>query len=184
MRFSTIPITYYLFTYNKGVYNMASVNVTVRMDEDLKGQLQELISKANMDMSTFFVLSAKQAVKEQKVPFDTQLTFPNRGKDMVCDIKEFLKSNTGRKIVFDDVVNYVHASRTTVKNAFSKETGMGVMKYYNLLKIEKAKQYIDEGNYNMSQIANLLGYDSIHYFSKQFKLITKMTPTEYAKNKT
>ncbi|MBO7208665.1 MAG: helix-turn-helix domain-containing protein [Clostridia bacterium] len=161
---------------------MATVNITVRMDEELKGQLQELVSKANMDMSTFFVLSAKQAVKEQKIPFDTESVFPSRGKDMVYDITEFLKINLGRKIVFDDVVNYVHASRTTIKNAFSKETGMGVMKYYTLLKIEKAKQYIDEGNYNMSQIANLLGYDSIHYFSKQFKTITTFTPTEYAKS--
>lgn len=162
---------------------MATVNVTVRIDEKLKEKLQELLSKSGVDMTTFFVLSAKQAVKEQKIPFDTEPVSQNRGKDIVGDIIEFLKYNTGRKIVFDDVVNYVHASRTTVKNAFSKAKGMGVMKHYNILKIERAKQYINEGNYNMSQIASLLGYDSIHYFSKQFKTITKMTPTEYAKNK-
>ncbi|MBQ4543736.1 MAG: helix-turn-helix domain-containing protein [Clostridia bacterium] len=160
---------------------MATVNVNVRMDEELKDKLHNLVSKADMDMSTFFVMSAKQAVKEQKFSFDAEISYPDRGKDIVSDIIEFLKCNIGKKIVFDDVVNYVHASRTTVKNAFSKEMGMGVMKYYNILKIEKAKQYIADGRYNMSQIANLLGYDSVHYFSKQFKSIVDVPPTEYAK---
>ena len=33
---------------------------------------------------------------------------------------------------------------------------------------------------NFTQIADALGYTSIHYFSRQFKKITGMTPSEYA----
>ena len=54
------------------------------------------------------------------------------------------------------------------------------MQYFNYLKIERAKMLIREDNYNFTQIANILAYDSIHYFSKQFKKIAKMTPSEYA----
>ena len=35
---------------------------------------------------------------------------------------------------------------------------------------------------NISQIADKLVYDSIHHFSRQFKLRTGMTPTEYQKS--
>ena len=40
---------------------MATTNITMRIDEDLKKQLQELVSNLGMDMTTFFTISAKQA---------------------------------------------------------------------------------------------------------------------------
>ncbi|MBS6861079.1 MAG: AraC family transcriptional regulator [Clostridiales bacterium] len=39
---------------------------------------------------------------------------------------------------------------------------------------------IREGRLNFTQIASRLGYQSIHYFSRRFHLITGMTPSEYA----
>ena len=49
---------------------------------------------------------------------------------------------------------------------------------YNL-KIDTAKQLMREGNYNITQIADYLGYASVHYFSRHFKQVTGMTPSEY-----
>ena len=43
---------------------MANTNVTVRIDETLKVQLQELLSNLGMDMTTFFTMAAKQAVRQ------------------------------------------------------------------------------------------------------------------------
>lgn len=48
---------------------MANTNVTMRIDENLKAQLQELMSNLGMDMTTFFTMAAKQAVREQALPF-------------------------------------------------------------------------------------------------------------------
>ena len=48
---------------------MANTNVTVRIDETLKSQLQELMSNLGLDMTTFFTMAAKQAVREQALPF-------------------------------------------------------------------------------------------------------------------
>ncbi|MCM1121190.1 MAG: type II toxin-antitoxin system RelB/DinJ family antitoxin [Eubacterium sp.] len=56
---------------------MATVNITMRMDEDLKSQLQELVSNLGMDMTTFFTISAKQAVREQRIPFAISMDIPN-----------------------------------------------------------------------------------------------------------
>ena len=50
----------------------------------------------------------------------------------------------------------------------------------NGMKTEVAKKYLREANYNITQIAEMLGYANIHYFSRQFKKTTGMTPTEYA----
>ena len=42
-----------------------------------KKQLQELVSNLGMDMTTFFTISAKQAVREQRIPFDISMNTPN-----------------------------------------------------------------------------------------------------------
>ena len=41
---------------------MANTNVTMRIDETLKSQLQELMSSLGLDMTTFFTMAAKQAL--------------------------------------------------------------------------------------------------------------------------
>lgn len=52
---------------------MATTNITMRIDEQLKSQLQELVSNLGMDMTTFFILAAKQAVREQALPFQPRM---------------------------------------------------------------------------------------------------------------
>ena len=51
----------------------------------------------------------------------------------------------------------------------------GAINYFHQLKIETAKQQIRSG-----QISAGLGYQSVQYFSRQFKNLTGMTPTEYS----
>lgn len=64
--------------YSKeGVDIMATTNITMRIDESLKSQLQELLSNIGMDMTTFFVMTAKQAIREQGLPFQPTLEVPN-----------------------------------------------------------------------------------------------------------
>lgn len=52
---------------------MANTNITIRIDEGLKCQLQELMSNLGMDLTTFFTLAAKQAVREQGLPFQPRM---------------------------------------------------------------------------------------------------------------
>ena len=52
-------------------------SMTFRMDEELKAQLRELLDNLGLDMSTYFVMSAKQAVREQGIPFRVTMDVPN-----------------------------------------------------------------------------------------------------------
>jgi YesN/AraC family two-component response regulator len=55
-----------------------------------------------------------------------------------------------------------------------------VIDYFTKLKIDMAKQLVRDNHMNFTQIADYLGYSSIHYFSRQFKKTTGMTPSEYS----
>ena len=52
---------------------MANTNITIRIDERLKAELQKLMSNLGLDMTTFFTLAAKQAVREQAIPFNISM---------------------------------------------------------------------------------------------------------------
>lgn len=59
-------------------------------------------------------------------------------------------------------------------------TGGGVMEYFGKLRIERAKAMVREGWGNFTEISAALGYQSVCYFSRHFKKVTGMTPSEYA----
>lgn len=79
----------------------------------------------------------------------------------------------------DEVCAGVLFSKSHLKALFKKNTGYSIMDYYTHLKLERAKILINEGELSISDIAELLGYSSIHYFSRVFKAKTGMTPTEF-----
>lgn len=82
---------------------------------------------------------------------------------------------TIRQVCRDNLV-----SPAQLKRAFRLHGDGGILRRFNLMKIEHAKQLIRNQKYNYTQIADQLGYASIHYFSRQFKELAGMTPTEYS----
>lgn len=73
---------------------MATTNITMRMDEDLKSQLQELVSNLGMDMTTFFTISAKQAVREQRIPFKISMDIPDEEAKEAIEVVSQMKQNS------------------------------------------------------------------------------------------
>ena len=59
---------------------------------------------------------------------------------------------------------------------------MSAIRYCRNRKIDIAKQLLREDNLNISQIAERLGFSSVHYFSRTFREISGKTPSEYARS--
>lgn len=56
---------------------METTNLTIRMDEELKRQVKELADDLGMDMTTFFTVYAKKAVRTWRIPFEVSADIPN-----------------------------------------------------------------------------------------------------------
>lgn len=72
-------------------------------------------------------------------------------------------------------------SRSSLQILFKENMDMPPKKYINELKLEKSRQMICENKYTISEIALMLGFNSIHYFSRAFTQKYNMPPSEYAK---
>ncbi len=54
--------------------------------------------------------------------------------------------------------------------------------YINQLKLTKSKELLRESTLSISEISEMLGFSSIHYFSKKFKSYFGICPSEYSKS--
>lgn len=82
---------------------------------------------------------------------------------------------TLEKICQDNLISYSRLSRI-----FRDRHNCSVMHFFSGMKLDAAKQLIRAQELNFTQIADVLGYSSVHYFSRQFKKLTGMSPSEYA----
>ena len=56
---------------------MKNVNVTLRVDEDLKKQAETLFSELGLNLTTAFNIFLRQSVREQQIPFRVSKNVPN-----------------------------------------------------------------------------------------------------------
>ena len=61
----------------KGVILMATTNVTIRMDKELKAQADDLFNALGLNMSTAMGVFCRQAVRLGKIPFELAVDMPN-----------------------------------------------------------------------------------------------------------
>jgi len=54
----------------KGAVYMPSTSITIRMDEDLKKQVEALFDDMGLNMTTAFTLFAKTVARQRKIPFE------------------------------------------------------------------------------------------------------------------
>ena len=97
-------------------------------------------------------------------------------------VTEFLKKNIYRSLTLDEIANRCSMSVSKLKLLFRKKHGNGPINYFIELKIEEAKRLLRGGKMNCTEISAKLGFASLHYFSRLFKKLTGVSPTEYARN--
>lgn len=64
----------------------STTNISIRMDAELKKQAEQLFSELGMNMTTAFNIFLRQAVRQQRIPFDIALETPN--SDTIAAMKE------------------------------------------------------------------------------------------------
>lgn len=100
----------------------------------------------------------------------------------VEQVMEYLEQRVDRPLTLAQICRDNLVGRSQLQKRFHARTGGGVMEYFGQLKIRAAQRMIREGQLNFTQIAARLGYQSVHYFSRRFRLSTGMSPSEYARS--
>ncbi|MBP3389172.1 MAG: helix-turn-helix transcriptional regulator, partial [Clostridia bacterium] len=101
---------------------------------------------------------------------------------LLDDIVLYMQQHIGEKLTLEQLARHFHVSRSHIKTLFAQYKQTGAMHFFIDMKIRCAKDYLRESDYNISQIAELLGYDNVYYFCNQFKQAVNMSPLEYRRS--
>lgn len=85
---------------------MKNVNVTIRVDDELKKQADALFAELGMNLSTAFNIFLRQSVREQQIPFKVSKNVPNAVTLAAMDSAEKDEDVYGP---FDDVSSLMEA---------------------------------------------------------------------------
>ena len=95
---------------------------------------------------------------------------------------EYMSKNLCSNLTMDDLSQHFLLGKTQLYKIFYGKYEKSPMKYYAELKIIEAKRLLRDGNYSVTQIAEMLGYSSVHTFSRAFKNVEGFSPTDYLRS--
>ncbi|NFR86533.1 MULTISPECIES: phosphoenolpyruvate hydrolase family protein [unclassified Clostridium] len=99
--------------------------------------------------------------------------------DYVEFVKEYVSKNYMNNISFLELAMVANISRTHLSSLFKKEVGCSFPQYLVKFRMNKATEIIKKENIQLSEVAELVGYDDYAHFSKMFKKYIGKSPKIY-----
>ena len=117
----------------------------------------------------------------EKVGFEIIL---DKDQKIINDIKsiiieEVYSEKISNRKLSAVLTSKLHFDYSHITHVFTEIEGQTIQKYYNAVRIERAKELLDYNEIGIAEIADRLGYSTPAYLSTSFKNSTGYTPSEY-----
>ncbi len=154
----------------------SAVYLKARVDNLLarRQRLRQFYCEHLMDINNTITAEEAQVEEEVKTTMSTQ------DKAFIDRLTEFMEKNIDNgDLVVDNLVQEMAVSRSVFFKKLKSLTGLAPVEFIKEMRVKRAAQLIETGEFNMTQIAYMVGINDPRYFSKCFKQRFGMTPTEY-----
>lgn len=102
----------------------------------------------------------------------------NSDRNSIIKATQYIQQYYHQEITLQSISRLVHLSKNYFANLFRKEVGESFLEYLTRIRIEKAKTLLT-GELKAGDVGSLVGIQDPKYFSKVFKKITGLSPSEY-----
>lgn len=103
----------------------------------------------------------------------------NDKETLVYNLINYIEENLLSIRSMDDIFKNFNYSRSHLSHIFSAFMGISLYSYLTDRKLRKAAELLKNGHHTVTQISDILGYSSIHAFSRSFKLKYGVPPNSY-----
>lgn len=163
--------------YNETFFPMSQEDIKLDIKENPPIGSQQMI-KTYLEQFLILLMRHEQDKRNLRV-FPSKENMENH---LVSEILKRIDNNIYNDISISEICDDLHYSRAYLSKIFKNETDYTILEYIILQKIKEAKRMIREKNMNFTQISDKLSFDNPHYFSRVFKRVTNMTPSDYKKS--
>lgn len=99
-----------------------------------------------------------------------------------CDlVRRYIDNHFKEDLHLDQLAGLVHVSKYYLSHAFRREFGISPISYLITRRIQESRFLLCETDHTLSQIAQILGFSSLSYFSQSFRRLEGVSPMEYRK---
>lgn len=112
---------------------------------------------------------------------DEQKNPDSLSRERVNTILQYVDEHYAERIKLDDLVAILHINKYYICKIFQQHIGRTFLDYVNLVRIQKAVEMIVSTNDSITTIAFATGFQDINYFSRIFKRIMGISPTQLRK---
>lgn len=122
----------------------------------------------------------RQSATQSEIEKEPALSSLSRSDSILLNrITDYYASHITERVSIEQLCQEFDIGRSHLQRIFRTQTGLGAIEYFCHMRVSMAKQMMQENQMTLTEISQALGYHSIHYFSKQFKKITGIPPSEY-----
>jgi YesN/AraC family two-component response regulator len=140
-----------------------------------------LLKPVNYDELAITLSALETKLLASKDQFDaaTLLHSPNRAKEIVELVKEYIHKNYQNQIDFTSLASEFGFSVPYLSKIFLKYSGITQSKYLRNHRLSISKQLLRNPQLSIADISQLTGYLDPFHFSKTFKHVYGISPSEY-----
>ncbi|PHV71274.1 AraC family transcriptional regulator [Sporanaerobium hydrogeniformans] len=96
-------------------------------------------------------------------------------------VSDYISEHYTESLSLESLASYFFLSKYYLCRSFKEVTGYGINEYIHIHRIQKAKQLLEETKLSVSEISQMLGYESLTHFEKIFKTYMTLSPLKYRK---
>ncbi len=150
----------------------------------LKARVENLLARRQRMRQFYYEhlmdINNQVSEEEAKVEEEAQNSISPQDKRFLDHLTDFMEQNLDNgDLIVDDLVKEMGVSRSVFFKKLKSLTGFAPIEFIKEMRVKRAAQLIETGEFNMTQIAYMVGINDPRYFSKCFKQRFDMTPTEY-----
>ncbi|MCD8019698.1 MAG: response regulator [Clostridiales bacterium] len=101
--------------------------------------------------------------------------------DGMLQVLRYIDQHLEEKITLNDLTEFSYMSVPSFSKKFKERTGMTLVQYLNVKRINRAKILLKNQNYSLQQVAEETGFSSANYLTRVFKKIEGQTVGDYRK---
>ncbi|MEH7415988.1 AraC family transcriptional regulator [Neobacillus drentensis] len=94
---------------------------------------------------------------------------------------DYIDLNLEKTLTLKEIAASIHVHPSHLSRKFKQDTGLTIIDYVNQKRVEEAKLHLQAGSTTITDIALMVGYSDLNYFTRVFKKFTGQTPSQYIK---
>ena len=102
------------------------------------------------------------------------------GSSRECSlVRRYIDNHFKENLTLDQLAELAHINKYYLSHSFRREFNTSPISYLISRRIQESRFLLAETDHSLSQIAQILGYSSLSYFSQSFRRLEGISPNEY-----